>query len=76
MKKSRNIHRVISQILVAFFVYFSLDVLFTFFRGNNVNVPESLLDSAIFCVIYFAINFWLLRNKKTETAEENTTDPK
>ena len=64
-----KIQRVIGQILLMFFVSFGIRILLDYFWEGNVNIPETLLYSVIFSVIYVAIISRLDRKQKTKNAE-------
>ena len=66
-----KIRRLIGPILLTFFVCFGIRILFDYFGEGNVNVPEALLYSVIFSVVYVAIRSWLDRKLKAKNAENN-----
>ena len=66
-----KIQRVIGQILLMFFISFGIQILLDYFREGNVNIPEILLDSVIFSVVYVAIRSWLDRKLKANNAENS-----
>ena len=70
MKKSNKIRRIIAELLLSFFVFFSLGVLFAFFRGNDIDIPYEMLKAAVFSAFYSITNY-MLRKKETEKPDEN-----
>lgn len=70
MKKKRFF--IILEFLHVFLIVFSLEILFAYFRGKNINVPEELLDSAVNCVIVLAVSHYFKRKEKRQQADENT----
>ena len=66
-----KIQRVIGQILLTFFVCFGIRILFDYFGEGNVNIPEALLYSVIFSVVYGPVSSWLGRKHKAKNAENN-----
>ena len=71
MMKKEKIRRLIGPILLTFFVCFGIRILFDYFGEGNVNVPEALLYSVIFSVVYDPISSWLGRKHKAKKAENN-----
>ena len=70
MKKSNKIRRIIAELLQSFFVFFSLGVLFAFFRDNDIDIPYEMLKAAVFSVFYSITNY-MLRKKEAEKPDEN-----
>ena len=70
MKKSNKIRRIIAELLLSFFVFFSLGVLFAFFRDNDIDIPYEMLKAAVFSVFYSITNY-MLRKKEAEKPDEN-----
>ena len=66
-----KIQRVIGQFLLMFFVFFGIRILLDYFWEGNVNIPEILLNSVIFSVVYVPIRSWLDRKLKAKNAENN-----
>ena len=66
-----KIRRLIGQILLAFFVCFGIRILFDYFGEGNVNIPEALLYSVIYSVLYVSVSSWLGRKHKAKNAENN-----
>lgn len=66
-----KIRRLIGQILLTFFVCFGILILFDYFGEGNVNIPEVLLYSVIFSVVYVPVSSWLGRKLKAKNAENN-----
>ena len=72
--KNRMIIRSIGQALLTFFVYFTIDILFSYFWGDGVNIPESLISAVIFCVVYFGIIYFLQRKKKANNTDDSAVN--
>ena len=66
-----KIQRVIGQILLMFFVFFGIRILFDYFWEGTVNIPEILLNSVFFSVVYVPIISRSDRKQKTKNAENN-----
>ena len=66
-----KIQRVIDQILHVFFVFFGIRILFDYFWEGTVNIPEILLNSVFFSVVYVPIISRSDRKQKTKNAENN-----
>ena len=66
-----KIRRLIGQILLAFFVCFGIRILFDYFWEGTVNIPEILLNSVFFSVVYVPIISRSDRKQKTKNAENN-----
>ena len=69
--KKEKIRRLIGQILLMFFVFFGIRILFDYFWEGTVNIPEILLNSVIFSVVYVPVRSWLDRKHKAKNAENN-----
>jgi hypothetical protein len=66
-----KIRRLIDQILHVFFVFFGIRILFDYFWEGTVNIPEILLNSVFFSVVYVPIISRSDRKQKTKNAENN-----
>lgn len=71
MMKKEKIRRLIGQILLMFFVFFGIRILFDYFWEGTVNIPEILLNSVIFSVVYVPVSSWLGRKHNAKNAENN-----
>ena len=69
--KKEKIQRVIGQFLLVFFVFFGIRILFDYFWEGTVNIPEILLNSVFFSVVYVPIISRSDRKQKTKNAENN-----
>ena len=69
--KKEKIQRVIGQFLFVFFVFFGIRILFDYFWEGTVNIPEILLNSVFFSVVYVPIISRSDRKQKTKNAENN-----
>ena len=69
--KKEKIRRLIDQILHVFFVFFGIRILFDYFWEGTVNIPEILLNSVFFSVVYVPIISRSDRKQKTKNAENS-----
>ena len=69
--KKEKIRRLIGQFLLVFFVFFGIRILFDYFWEGTVNIPEILLNSVFFSVVYVPIISRSDRKQKTKNAENN-----
>ena len=71
--KNRVIRHIVANLL-AFAVCFIIEILFTYFSGNDLNVWDAFIDACFTYIVFFAVDFFLDRKKakKANDKKEKT----
>jgi len=69
--KKEKIGRIFSQFLIVFPLFFTLKIIFAYIRGEVIDIPDELIETAIFSVLFIVFNSCYPRNEKVEKTQEN-----
>ena len=69
--KKEKIGRIIRQFLIVFPLFFTLKIIFAYIRGGVIDIPDELIETAIFSVLFIVFNSCYPHNQKVEKAQDN-----
>lgn len=69
--KKEKIGRIIRQFLIVFPLFFTLKIIFAYIRGEVIDIPDELIETAIFSVLFIVFNSCYPHNQKAEKAQDN-----